>query len=190
MVSYGVILNLREVPLETICQEKNINELNNITIIVHRNNHSLELYSDSILVKKYKAVFGRNKLPVKRSKDDYVTPIGVYKICSIDEDDIFYRVFKLDFPNRLDAAEALKNKHIDRQEYENIMSALSTGGCPPENTRLGADISIHGIGEYDFIFRNLPFTFNWTNGSIALSNRNIDELKSVLKIGTVVEIKN
>lgn len=190
MISYGVILNLREIPLEIACSKKQISQLDKVTVIVDRRNYRLELYCDSVLIKSYKAVFGRNSSSVKKSKYDFVTPTGKYKICAVSDDSRYYRVFRLNFPSKKDAAEAFKNNYINRQEFEKILSTSEQGNCPTKETSLGADISIHGIGEYDFIFRNLPFTFNWTNGSIALSNKNIDELNSVLKIGTVVEIKN
>ncbi len=54
--------------------------------------------------------------------------------------------------------------------------------CPYENTILGGEIGIQGIGEYNLIFKNLPFVFNWTNGSAAISNESIDELLSVVDI--------
>ena len=87
-----------------------------------------------------------------------------------------------------DAGEALKRGYINESEFDEIAAAYKNNDCPPGKTKLGADIGIHGIGEYDFIFRNLPFTFNWTDGSVAVSNKNIDELCSVVKIGTPVKI--
>ncbi len=52
-------------------------------------------------------------------------------------------------------------------------------------TELGNNIGIHGIGRLNFIFKNLPFIYNWTDGSIAVSNENIDEIYSVAKKGNV-----
>ena len=54
---------------------------------------------------------------------------------------------------------------------------------------LGGEIGIHGIGRLNYIFKNLPFVYNWTNGSIAMSDEDIDELYSVVKLGTKVVIK-
>jgi hypothetical protein len=61
--------------------------------------------------------------------------------------------------------------------------------CPEPDTDLGGNIGIQGIGEYNAIFKNLPFVFNWTDGSIAVSNEDIDEIYSVVKRGTKVVIK-
>ena len=37
--------------------------------------------------------------------------------------------------------------------------------------------------------KNLPFVYNWTNGSISVSNEAIDEIFSVVQKGTKVVIK-
>lgn len=167
---------------------KGINKFENAWIRIDRRNFKLELYSDKILVKTYKAVFGKNNSIVKTSANDFVTPIGEYHICDIDVHSKYHKFLKLNYPNEKDAAEALKQGYISQDECVRILEALKRNDCPPADTKLGSNIGIHGIGEYDFIFRNLPFTFNWTNGSIAVSNKNIDELYSVVKIGTPVKI--
>ena len=190
MVVYGVVLNLRQVTLNEAMTEKNINELKKVHLIIDRSNFSLELYSDTLLVKKYKAVFGKNRNKVKTSLYDYVTPTGDYKICKIDTNTQYHKFLQINFPNLKDAGEALKNGYIKKTEYQLILSNIDENDCPPPNTKLGANIGIQGTGKYNFIFKNLPFVFNWTNGSIAISNENIDELYKVVKIGTPVKIKN
>ncbi|MCB0729705.1 MAG: L,D-transpeptidase [Ignavibacteriae bacterium] len=190
IIVYGVIINLRETPLKDALEEKEIAKISNPSIVVDRRNYTLSLYSDTILVKQYSAVFGRNSGSVKISKSDFITPTGKYIICKIDTNYTYYKKLYLDFPNLADASEALRNKIITKDEFLEISNSLKFNQCSSGNTVLGSDIGIQGIGEYDVIFRNLPFVFNWTNGSIAISNENIDELLSVVKIGTKVTIKN
>lgn len=189
MVFYGFILNTKEESLEILLREKNIENIKNVYLVVDKANFKLEFYADSILIKKYKISLGRNRSKNKKEKNDQVTPTGVYEICSIIQNCPYYRSFKLNYPNEKDAAEAFKNNYISYKEYVSIVQAAQNGDCPPENTRLGSDLNIHGIGKYDFIFRNLPFVFNWTNGSVAISNKNMDELIKVINIGTKVIIK-
>lgn len=188
MIVYGIILNLREETLYEAMQEKGITNLDNIQLVVSRNNYTLDLYSDTTLIKTYKVVFGQGSGKVKTSKNDNVTPLGTYHVCKVDTNSFFYKKVYLNYPTKKDAAEAFKNGIINKDEFNLINTAKSN--CPPSNTSLGADIGIHGIGEYDFIFKNLPFAFNWTNGSIALSNENVDELVSVVNINTLVEIRD
>lgn len=190
IIFYGIILNLREITLEEAMDEKNINEISNPSIIIDRRNYILSLYSDTLLVKQYKAVFGRNNESIKHSKNDFITPIGSYKICRVDTNHIYYKKIFLNYPNIQDAAEALKEKIINQSEFIAISNSIHKNDCPFPHSILGSDIGIHGIGEYNEIFKNLPFVFNWTNGSAAVSNENLEELLSVVQIGTKVTIKN
>lgn len=188
LICYGILLNLREIDLNDALREKGIFKINNPWLKVDRRNYKLELYDDDILIKTYKVVFGKNNSLIKTSAYDNVTPIGDYEICSIDTNSKYHKFLKINYPNEKDAAEALKQGYISEEQCKEILEVLRKNECPPSNTRLGSNIGIHGIGKYDFIFKNLPFTFNWTNGSIAVSNKNIDEIYSVIKIGTPVKI--
>ena len=188
LILYGVILNLREVTLQEAMLEKGISKLNDVRLVVDRKNYRIELYSEKVLIKTYKAVFGKNSGTLKTSATDNVTPIGEYKICATDTVSKYHKYLHLNYPNERDAAEAFKQKYILEDELNAILLSAKNKECPPKETKLGSDVGIHGIGKYNIIFKNLPFTFNWTNGSIAVSNENIDELYSIIKVGTPVKI--
>ncbi|MDQ7817195.1 MAG: L,D-transpeptidase [Melioribacteraceae bacterium] len=188
LILYGLILNSGELSLEEALRAKNLTSIENLRLIVDRSNYRLQIYSGNTFVKSYKSVFGKNASNLKSSANDLVTPLGDYKICSIDTNHKYHKFLQLSYPNEKDAAESLKRSYISQGEFEAIHIAFKKNECPPKETKLGSYIGIHGIGAYDFIFRNLPFTFNWTNGSIAISNKNIDELASIVKIGTPVKI--
>jgi murein L,D-transpeptidase YafK len=188
VILYGVILNFKEITLKEALKEKGIQKLQDVRLYVDRKNYRIELYSKNTLIKYYKAVFGKNSNLLKSSVDDNVTPIGEYFICSIDTVSKYHKFLHLNYPNGRDAAEALKQGYINNDEFNVISLAERQNICPPYETKLGSEIGIHGIGTYNFIFKNLPFSFNWTNGSIAVSDNNIDELYSIVKIGTQVKI--
>ncbi len=188
MITYGIILNIREVTLKEAMTEKQLTKLNNVYLVVNRKKYRLELYSDSILVKSYKAVFGKNFGTEKRSKDDYITPIGEYKICSIDTMSKFNKFFQINYPNEKDATEAYRNNFISKKDFLTLQKFWSNNDCPTEDTPINAVIGIHGMGRFNFIFKNLPFSFNWTNGSVSISDESIDELYPIIKIGTKVSI--
>jgi len=190
VVLYGIILNLREVTLDEALKEQKITSIINPTIIVDRKNYSLTLYSDSLKVKTYKVVFGNNISSEKISKDDFITPVGNYKICNVSPDIKYYKKLKLNYPNTQDAVRGLHSNIISQIEYSTIVNSVKNNNCSYGYTKFGNNISIQGIGKYNLIFKNLPFVFNWTNGSIAMSNENIDELIGVISIGTKVIIKN
>ena len=186
---YGIILNLRQVPLKEAMLDKGFSELRHPNIIIDRSNFTLNLYEDSILVKTYRASFGRNVHKIKSEADDEATPVGTYKICAIDTANQYHIFFRLNYPNVEDASEALRKGWISQKEFNQIKFEFFYEGCPKYNKVLGGNIGIHGVGKFNFIFKNLPFVYNWTNGSIALSDEDIDELYSVVKIGTKVVIK-
>ncbi len=189
VIVYGIILNIREIPLKEAIKEKGFSKLADPRIIVNRHSYSLNLYQGSVLIKSYKANFGRNVNAPKIRAGDLSTPVGDYKICKIDTIYKYYMFFKLNYPNLEDAAEALRKGWISQAKYNTIKSEQSRGVCPDANTKLGGDIGIHGIGDLNEIFRYLPFVYNWTDGSIALSDEDMNELYSVVKKGTKVVIR-
>ncbi len=189
VIVYGIILNLREVPLQEAIREKGFTVLHDPNILIKRKDYTLNLYEDTVLIKSYHASFGKNVNMRKSRADDLATPVGDYQICSIDQNHKYYIKLKLNYPNINDITEALRKNLITQQEFDQLKFEFYYNDCPQLETSLGNDVSIHGIGEYDFIFKNLPFVFNWTDGSIALSNEDIYELYNVVSKGTKVVIQ-
>lgn len=189
MILYGVILNFRENTLDEEMQYKRIAAFLKPAIVVDKKNYTLELYEDTVLVKTYKAAFGKSSRAIKESFVDNATPTGDYSICFIDSASKYHRYFLLNYPKQLDVVEAYKKQWITKDEYYMMLKNLNLNKYAFDGLEKFSKIGIHGIGEYNFIFRNLPFTFNWTNGSVAVSNADIDELFRVVKIGTPVLIK-
>lgn len=189
VIVYGIILNLREVPLQEAMGEKGYNNLHDPNIIISRKDYTLNLYEDTVLIKSYRASFGKNVSIPKTKANDYSTPVGTYQICQIDKDHKYYIKLKLNYPNINDITEALRKNLITQREFDQLKFEFYYEDCPSLKTPLGNDVSIHGIGEYNFIFRNLPFVFNWTDGSIAVSNEDIYELYTVVSKGTKVVIQ-
>ena len=186
-VLYGVLLNVREKPLQQVMAMKGLTKIENPRIVIDRNTFELALYSGTVLVKKYRAVFGRNPLP-KQHAHDNATPIGLYKICEILTKHKYGKFFKLTYPNLQDVEAGFIRGNLTQDEYEKLRFDNNYGDCVNAETKLGGNVGIHGIGELNFIFKNLPFVFNWTDGSIAVSNENLDELYNIITKGTEVVI--
>jgi murein L,D-transpeptidase YafK len=187
IIIYGLILNSREVDLQEILRKKSITGLENVHLIISRSSFSIDLYSDSLLIKSYKAAFGKNRKGVKIKLNDNITPVGKFIVCRKDSSHKYHKFLKLDFPNEDYLAAKFKNGYISENDYYDMLENLKKGSC--DDFLTADEIGIHGIGEYDFIFRNLPFVFNWTNGSVAVSNRDIEELFSITLVGTEVFIR-
>lgn len=189
VVLYGMILNIRDIPLNESIIKLGKENVDNINIVIDRKLFSLYLYSDTTLIKKYRVSFGKNLSDKKKLSNDGATPVGVYYICEIIDNHKYHRFFRLNYPNETDVVDALRNGLITQKEFDNIMYDLELGNCPTNKSYLGGFIGIHGIGRFNFFLSNLPFVFNWTDGSIALSDKHIDELYSIIKKGTKVVIK-
>ena len=189
IILYGVILNLRNIPLSEAILKAGYTEITNPKIIIDRQNYTLGIYEDSVLIKNYRVSFGKSVLTPKTRAGDKATPVGVYKICKIYTTHKYYKFFQINYPNLEDGANALRKGWISQKEFNDIKFQFYYEGCTKFHNLLGGDIGIHGIGELNYIFKNLPFVYNWTNGSIAMSNESIEEIYSVIKEGTEVVIK-
>lgn len=116
---------------------------------------------------------------------DGKTPLGEFHISRINNKSHFHRFFGLDYPRQEHAERALKNGHLDAKGYRAISQAIRDGRVPPQNTALGGHLGIHGIGAGDL---KVHRDFNWTNGCIALTNREVDELAQWIQLGVRVVV--
>lgn len=189
VIVYGVILNLREIPLYEAMTQKGFRKLSDVNIVIDRKTYTLNVYEDTVFIKSYRVSLGRNLSDKKKLSDDGATPIGTYRICSISNDPTYYKFLKLNYPNLEDASEALRKSLITQKQFNQLKFEFYYEECVSFNEVLGGNIGIHGIGRLNSIFKNLPFVYNWTDGSIALSNESLDEIISVIKTGTQVVIK-
>jgi murein L,D-transpeptidase YafK len=120
----------------------------------------------------------------KKTKDDK-TPLGKFRVGWINENSRYYRFFGLDYPNRETADRAWNENRITQETWRSIIQAINNEKTPPQNTPLGGYIGIHGIGNGD---QEVHHQFNWTNGCVALTNEQIDQLSEWIKPGVMVEI--
>lgn len=189
IILYGIILNSLENTLQEEMLSKGFAELNNVNIFIDRKNYTLSVYEDTVLIKSYRASFGTNLSDPKTRANDGATPVGEYKICDIDTVYKYYKFLKINYPNLDDGTEALRKGLITQSEFDRLKFQYYYEDCPTLETALGNNIGIHGIGRLNYIFKNLPFVYNWTDGSIAVTNESIDEILSVTGKGTKVVIK-
>ncbi len=130
---------------------------------------------------------GSSGAGIKDRRGDNKTPLGVFRVGWINEHSRFKTFIGLDYPNPDYAARALREHRIDALTYERIRAAWSKGRTPPQDTPLGGQIGIHGVGAGDPGIHSAGI--NWTSGCIALDNRQIDALKPWVKVGMRVEIR-
>jgi murein L,D-transpeptidase YafK len=123
--------------------------------------------------------------PDKRRHDEK-TPLGRFHISRIATKTSFHRFFGIDYPSLERAERALKEGIITGQQYVQIRDAFRSRKPPPQNTPLGGYIGIHGLGAGD---ARIHEDFNWTNGCIALTNEQIDDLAKWIHLGMPVVIR-
>lgn len=135
-------------------------------VIVNKERSEVALYQNGVRTRTYNADLGKNPLQPKRVAGDSATPEGRYRITSkrARGQTKYYKALMLDYPNADDRRE------FDRAKRE---------GRIARNARIGHLIEIHGDGGRDE---------NWTQGCVAISNRDMDDLFSRVSVGTPVTI--
>lgn len=116
---------------------------------------------------------------------DGKTPLGEYRISLIKNNSKFHRFFGFDYPHLRHAERALQRGELSVEDYLRVRNAVRAGRVPPQNTPLGGHLGIHGIGAGE---PEVHTDFNWTNGCIALTNEQIEELTPWLRVGTRVVV--
>jgi len=188
MIVFGIFTDLRKSSLHDLLIERKIEKVHNPKLVINKIDYKLHLYVDTILVKTYNIALGGNPKFNKVSADDKYTPTGHYFICSKKNTTGLGKILILNYPSLNDAIIGLKDGLISEEEFNEIKNAQNEMRCPPMNTKLGGYIKIHGNGKFDYILRYLLFVINWTDGSIAVNNSEIEELYETCPIGTPVYI--
>ncbi len=189
--AYGKLLRAKEPSLGEIFAERKIESMENPKIVVDISKNALELFNGDELLKRYKVNLGRSEFLLKPQRGNYsTTPVGVFSICNSYGSEKYFKVYKLNYPDSARIILACKKGFISEKEKEELLK-LKRYGCNIKFGReiFGPELRIHGFGKANFLLANLPFTFNWTDGSIALSNEDLKELSPYLKIGMKVIIK-
>ena len=153
--------------------------LRNPLIVVTKSKRRLELYSDGALVRTYKVGLGLNPVPDKVRQGDRATPEGDFYVFTKNDKSAFYLSLGISYPNIEDAERGLREQMISRAQHDAIVRAIKRKSTPPQNTRLGGDIYIHGNGA----------SSDWTWGCVALENNEMKELFDAVPVGTKVTIK-
>lgn len=135
----------------------------------------------------HQVALGSSGAGLKFRRGDNKTPLGVFRVGWINDHSRFKKFIGLDYPNLDYAEQALREHRIDRLTYERIRAAWISGRTPPQDTPLGGQIGIHGVGFGDPSIHSAGI--NWTSGCVALDNSQIDALRPWVKVGMRVEIR-
>ena len=150
----------------------------NPRIVIYKSKRKLVLYSDQELVRTYRVGLGFSPVTDKRIEGDGATPEGDFYVFVKNVKSAYYLSLGISYPNAEDAARGLKDNLISKAEHDAIISALEKKQMPPQNTKLGGLIYIHGNGS----------ARDWTWGCVALDNADMKELYDAVEVRTPVTI--
>ncbi len=127
----------------------------------------------------FPVAMGAKPWGAKMAMDNQSTPEGWYTTATKQDkgQTSFYRAFRISYPNADDVARAFDAGVIDASAKRRLLADISAGRAPSQNTAMGGDIMIHGVGAWN------PF---WTAGCIALENESMDLLFRHVRKGETV----
>lgn len=147
----------------------------------------LDVMDDDRRLHSYAGIaIGRYGTTAAKRAGDGMTPLGEFRIVRIAARTDFHRFYGLDYPNLAHARAGLQAGRITATQFERIRQALRQGSQPPQHTALGGYIGIHGLGDGE---PAIHADFNWTEGCIALTNAQVDDLAQWIDKGTRVVIE-
>jgi len=135
-------------------------------VIVHKKEHTLELISRGKVIRSYKVALGGDPVGPKTMQGDHKTPEGAYILDSRNAHSRFYKSIHISYPNLNDRAAARRN------------------GVSP-----GGDVFVHGLPNGYGGIGAAHRMRDWTDGCIAVTDAEIDEIWKAVPNGTPIEIK-
>ena len=139
---------------------------NDYSIIIDKVSRKFYVYQNGKRKHEFDTELGKNWVGDKRVKGDKATPEGMYKITKkFDSSKTkYYKALLLDYPNE--------------EDLRNFKQEISKGTLPA-SAKIGGLIEIHGNGGKGI---------DWTEGCIALTDKEMDLIYKIVKVGTPVTI--
>ena len=129
---------------------------------------------------------GSNGPTTIKHRGDEKTPLGDFTITEVRPSGRFNLFMALSYPNLDHTERAFQEHRIDASEYKSLRYNLDRGRPPPQGTSLGGQLGIHGVGTGDM---EIHKSINWTDGCIALTNEQLQELAGWVVVGTRVVVR-
>lgn len=149
-----------------------------LVVWVAKRARRLYVCRDGQVERQCRAGLGSDPVSDKQREGDGATPQGEFYVCAKNPRSKFGLALVLSYPNAEDAARGLAAGLINREQHDAIVEAVSAGRMPPQDTKLGSWIEIHGRGSAS----------DWTAGCVALDDGDMRELFDKCPVGTPVII--
>ena len=136
------------------------------SVLILKKGHLLELLSAGKVIRTYHVALGTGGLAPKQKEGDARTPEGHYVIDSRNAQSHYYKALHVSYPNAADRERATK-------------AGVTPGGA----------IMIHGLPNGKGAIGPAHRLYDWTLGCIAVTDSEIDEIWTMVPVGTPVEIR-
>ena len=165
-----IIVLVLAIPAPTIWEAATFNPIDEDVkvdhILIEKAARRLTVLVGNRAIKTYRVSLGGNPVGPKEVEGDRRTPEGLYTIDWRKSDSRFHRALHISYPTAKQQAQA------------------QAAGRDP-----GGLIMIHGIRNGLGVLGPSHRLFDWTDGCIAVTNREIEELWRVVSDGTEAEIR-
>ena len=135
-------------------------------VIVVKSQRTLTLLSHGKVLRTYKVALGGTPVGAKEQQGDHKTPEGRYILDRRNAKSRFYKSIHVSYPNEQDKERAARR------------------GVSP-----GGDIMIHGLPNGFGWLGATHRAQDWTDGCVAVTNQEIDEIWELVPDGTPIEIR-
>jgi murein L,D-transpeptidase YafK len=135
-------------------------------ILIEKSAHTMALMSNGKEVKTYRVALSTVPVGAKERTGDHKVPEGKYTIDEKKPYSRFHLALHISYPNAADRAHAKKL------------------GVEP-----GGEIEIHGLEKKYAWLGSMHREKDWTDGCIAVTDAEIEEIYPLVPIGTAVEIR-
>jgi murein L,D-transpeptidase YafK len=135
-------------------------------VVVAKADRTLTLYRGTQVLRTYRIALGRNPVGPKEQEGDGRTPEGVYVIDGRNPQSAFHRSLHVSYPNADDRRRATRRR-----------------------VRPGGAIMIHGLPNGLGALGAAHVLRDWTEGCIAVTDAEIEEIWRMVPNGTRVEIR-
>jgi len=135
-------------------------------VVVVKSSRTLTLLSQGKTLRTYKVALGASPVGAKQQQGDHRTPEGRYILDRRNPHSRFYKAIHVSYPNEKDKRQAAK-------------LGVSPGG----------DIMIHGLPNGFGWLGESHRAQDWTDGCIAVTNKEMDEIWDLVADGIPIDIK-
>ncbi|HEY4303579.1 MAG TPA: L,D-transpeptidase family protein [Gemmatimonadaceae bacterium] len=136
------------------------------SIVVEKSHHTLTLFAGGLPVRTYRVALGTQPKGDKVKRGDNKTPEGTYFIDFKNPNSKYHKALHVSYPDALHSARA------------------SAMGVSP-----GGDIMIHGLPPRFASVGAEHTQFDWTEGCIAVTDKEIEEIWAAVPTGAPIHIK-